>query len=108
MFLFALGHRWVDQNPRLVNHRVVRVVFTTFSKHSLTIYLLHHVVHLWPLWIYGAAFGDEPTQFWRTAIPVAVSVPLAVLFLAACFVLCRWMERTERRGVEGWMRHLCG
>lgn len=108
LFLFALGHRWVDQHPRLVNHQVVRVVFTTFSKYSLTIYLLHHVVHLWPLWIYGAAFGDEPTQFWRAALPVTVSVPLAALFLAACFVVCRWMERTERRGVEGWMRHLCG
>ncbi|MBA4191933.1 MAG: hypothetical protein C0467_28470 [Planctomycetaceae bacterium] len=108
MLLFALLHRWVDRHPTLANSNALKVVFTTFSKYSLSIYLLHHVAHLWPMWIYGASQGQEPTHFWRNAMPSSLAVVLAILFLLCSFFLFRWMDRTERRGVEGWMRYLCG
>ena len=104
---FALMHRWVDRNPNIANGRFVRVC-ETFSKHSLSMYLLHHVVHLWPLWVYGAATGNDATHFWRNAIPVAVAIPLSVLCLVGCYFMFRWMDATGRRGIEGWMRRVCG
>ena len=107
LVLFALGHRWIDRNPKFAERKGLFKVAGTFGKYSLSRYLLHHVVHLWPLWIYGASMGEDPTQFWRNAISVWVAIPLSFLCLASCYWLLRWMERTERGGVESWMRHLC-
>lgn len=107
LLAFALLHRWIDRNSALANSRLARVC-ETFSKHSLSMYLLHHVVHLWPLWVYGAVSGYEATHFWRTAIPVSVAIPLSVLCLAVCYFVFRWMDATGRRGIEGLMRRVCG
>jgi uncharacterized membrane protein len=105
---FAFLHRWLDRYPRVVNHPTLKSLTTTFSKYSLSIYLLHHVVHLWPLWICGMLQGHETTYYWQNALPESVAVVLAILFLMLSFFLFRWMDRTDRRGVEGWMRSLCG
>lgn len=107
LVLFALGHRWIDRAPRSRTPTGLLGVAHTFSTHSLTMYLFHHAFHLWPLWLYGSAVGTEPTQFWRTALPVEAALPLAALCLVVGYVMCRWMDRTERSGIEGWMRHLC-
>ncbi len=107
LLLFALGHRWIDRSPKFAERKGVLKFVGTFSKYSLSMYLLHHIVHLWPLWIYGAVMGTEPTQFWRNAISVWFAIPLSVLCLASCYWLFRWMDRTDRGGVESWMRSLC-
>jgi uncharacterized membrane protein len=107
LLTISLGHRWIDLNPAVAKDSWWQSVATTFSRHSLTIYLLHHVVHIWPLWIYGAYAGSEPTAFWRVALPGSVSVPLAGLFLLLSYLLLRWMDRTGRDGAEKWMRWLC-
>ncbi|MFY8073576.1 MAG: hypothetical protein ACOVNQ_17925, partial [Pirellula sp.] len=58
------------------------------SRYSFTIYVLHHMAHLWPMWIYGYATGHETTYYWGKAMSLSWSVPLAILFLATCcFVL---------------------
>jgi uncharacterized membrane protein len=104
---FSLAHRWLDPNPWLLERVGLLRVVTTFSKYSLSMYLLHHVVHLWPMWIYGAAVADEPTQFWRGATSVTAAIALSVLCLAAGYGVFRWMERTQLAGIEAWMRYLC-
>jgi uncharacterized membrane protein len=85
----------------------VRSLVALFSRHSLTIYLLHHVVHVWPLWVYGLMMGQEPTEYWGRATTPAVAIALAILFLAATLLMLRWFEKSDNRGVEGWMRWLC-
>jgi len=107
LMTISLGHRWIDLNPSVPKESWWLTVATTFSRHSLTIYLLHHVVHIWPLWIYGAYAGSELTEFWRVAMPATISVPLAGLFLVFCYFFLRWMDRTGRGGAEKWMRWLC-
>jgi uncharacterized membrane protein len=105
---FCAGHLWLDQ--RLSSARFVRfrAFVGLFSRHSFTVYLLHHVVHLWPLWIYGVSHGREATWFWRQAMSVELAVALACVFLVACYLLLRWMENSAINGIEGWMRWLCG
>lgn len=107
LLTISLGHRWIDLNPAVPKESWWLMVATTFSRHSLTIYLLHHLVHVWPLWVYGAYAGSEPTEFWRVAMPASVSVPLAGLFILLSYFLLRWMDRTGRGGAEKWMRWLC-
>ncbi len=107
LFLFGVLHLWVDQNPNRRRFEGVLNITKSFSRYSLTIYVLHHVVHLWPLWIYGLATGNEPTHFWRIAMPTSISLPLAFLFLLCCYLWFCWRGPDERRGIESWMRWLC-
>lgn len=108
LILLSLLHRFVDQNPRLNHPGPLLNVAKTFSQYSLTIYVLHHVVHLWPLWIYTRAIGyDDPTELWMKAMTTPLALGLAVVFLVICFFLMRWIGPDRRFGVEAWMRWLC-
>ena len=69
--------------------------------------MLHHIVHLWPLWIYGVGQGKETTFYLGKAMSPTMSLPLALIFMAACLVWFRWLGMGERRGIESWMRWLC-
>ena len=104
---FASCHRWIDGNPRFSSSQPLLRLCSLFSRHSLSIYLLHHVIHLWPLWLYGIATGNEPTYFWRIAMPPSVSLPLACLFLVVSAILFRWIDRTGKPTLESLMRWLC-
>ena len=76
------------------------------SRHSLSLYLLHHVVHIWPLWVYGLATTGDPTVHWRTLLPVPLAAALAVAF---CLVSVPLFLEIDRRGwptVERVMRWL--
>ncbi len=104
---FALLHRWVDATGSIPADSKLARIFTTFGPRALSIYVLHHLVHIWPLWIYGLVTGPEPTVHWQKALPTAVSWPLAFVFLVLCYGLLRWMERTGKPGMETLMRWLC-
>lgn len=107
LVLLGLMHRYVDLNPRVAPHRVVLKVPRAFSRYSFTIYVLHHIVHLWPLWIYAVVAGQEPTYYWRIAMPLAVSIPLALLFLLCTYGLVRVLGDERNYGIEACMRWLC-
>ena len=104
LLLVPLAHRVFDRGA--ADSRLARVA-GTFSRHSLTLYLVHHVVHVWPLWAWGAWTSDDITAHWQRALPAPASLGLAAAFLVAAYPLLRWMDATGRRGIEGWMRWLC-
>lgn len=104
---FALLHRWVDRSTVISKNGHLARVCLTFGPRALTVYVLHHLVHIWPLWIFGLIRGTEPTAYWQKAMPIAISWPLAFVFLAICYYFLRWMERTGKPGMETWMRWLC-
>ena len=104
LLLLPLAHRFLDRGATDAwPFRVAR----TFSRHSLTLYVLHHVVHVWPLWIWGAATGEDVTIHWQRAMPAPAALVLAAAFLVAVYPMLRWMDASGRRGIEGWMRWLC-
>lgn len=107
MLGFSVLHRWVDPKAKDVKESLLGRVATTFSTHSFTVYLLHHVVHLWPLWIYGMATTGEPTEHWMKAMPVTASLPLAMGFLFLCYHLLRWIDRTGQPSMESVLRWIC-
>lgn len=104
---FLIAHRFVDQQLGLGKESLIARVATTFSSHSFSIYLLHHVVHIWPLWIYGLSAGDDPTAYWMNAIPVTWALPLAIAFLVGSYFLFRWIDRNKFPSVESLMRWVC-
>lgn len=82
-------------------------IVATLGGHSFSIYLLHHMVHLWPLWIYGAMQGKDPTYYWQNAMPAWASLVLAILFLVFCYPFFRWVDKNRMPSVESWMRWVC-
>ena len=107
LFSFCGAYCWLDQPETQKRFGALRSVGATFSRHSFTAYILHHIVHLWPLWIYGVVTGHEPTYFWQKVTTVPVAVILATIFLFGCWHLFRWMDRFHVAGVESWMRWVC-
>jgi len=107
LFCLATLHRWLDHNERVNKANGIFTFTETMSRHSLTIYILHHVVHLWPLWIYGIWMGQEPTFYWGKAMSLQYSFPLVFVFVLLCYLFLRWMDRKGWHGVEYWMRRLC-
>lgn len=78
-----------------------------FSKHSLSLYLLHHVAHLWPLWLYSAARGADTTSLWQQATSPASAVMAAGLFLICAYGLLRWLDHVGGPTAESMLRWVC-
>ncbi|MFM8578667.1 MAG: heparan-alpha-glucosaminide N-acetyltransferase domain-containing protein [Planctomycetaceae bacterium] len=77
------------------------------SRHALSVYLLHHVVHVWPMWIAGLRISGDVSAFWQVAVPPGTSLVLAFLFLVAVVILFEWIDRRGLPSVESLMRWLC-
>lgn len=107
MLLFSLGHRYVDLDPRALRFEGLLRLTKTFSRYSLTIYVVHHLVHLWPLWIYGYLTTGDPTALWGQALPVAYSLAFGVAFLVACGLVLRALGPERTYGFEALMRWIC-
>lgn len=104
---FVLAHRWIDEAKWLAADSAGAAFAKTLSRHSLSIYLLHHIVHLWPMWVYAVVMGHEATHYWRMAFSDTISVPLSLVFVVGCYLLFRWLDRHDYPTVETLMRWLC-
>jgi uncharacterized membrane protein len=105
MLALAVAHSMLGERPG--RGRLLMDWATPLSRHALSIYLLHHAVHLWPLWAAGLAMTGEATSLWQRAMPVGWAIGLAGVFLAAAAVLARWVDRHGLPTSESVMRWLC-
>jgi len=102
-------HRLVDgQPPQARLAAWLERWAAPLGRHSLSIYLVHHAVHIWPLWAASLATTGEPTALWQVAMPPAASAALAVAFVVATAVTCRWVDGRGLPTAETLMRRLCG
>jgi len=79
----------------------------SLSRHSLSIYWLHHLVHVWPLWIGASWRGEEATAYWQQALPMPWAVTAAIAFLILCVWLFPRLERAGLPTLETALRWLC-
>lgn len=107
LLLVAVTHYLVDLRYRDRVPEGLANIAKTFSRYSLTIYLLHHVAHLWPLWIYTAWQGLEPTTYWMSAMTLWPAYGLGLLFLVVCYVALRLLGSRRTYGAEALMRWIC-
>ncbi len=105
ILLLSVLHSWLDGRPV---SRIPSLLLHAqrFSRYSLTIYLLHQIVHLWPLWIYGYCTTGDPTSYWGVIFPWWPAFLLALLFLIICDRVLEVVERRRIPTMENLMRWL--
>ena len=104
----VLLHRWVDRREEIRHDGRIATVLKRFSYFSLTVYVFHHMVILWPLWIYGAWKNEQnPTAFWRCAMTTPMAFSLAAAFLVACYFALASLEGHNKYSLESLMRRSC-
>ena len=105
MLALAATHRLLDEHPG--RGRLLMDWVAPLSRHALSIYLLHHAVHVWPLWAAGLATRGDASSLWQVAMPVGWAIGLAAVFLVAAAVLFRWVDRHGLPSPESLMRWVC-
>jgi len=112
VFGFCSGFLWLDhtkpdQTQPIARFQTLRSLAATLSRYSLSAYILHHVVHVWPLWVYAVSTGQETTVYWQQATTVPVALVLSCIYFLLSFALFRWMEKNDHPAVESAMRWVC-
>lgn len=107
LLLFSALHAAIDRRTPWKLLAGPLNVAQSMSGYAFTIYVAHHLVHLWPLWIVALAEGEEPTYYWREAMSTAWSLPLALLFLVGCLATMSILGPRRSYGIESCMRWLC-
>lgn len=108
LLAFAACAWWIDGRGGLDRLPGVTSVARTMSRYSLSVYVLHHVAHVWPLWVVGWYTGKGVTDSWRKAAGWPVALALVPIFLVACYLLFRWVERGDRPTLESLLRYFSG
>lgn len=107
IMLFALAHRFLDLQSVPRRWKGLLATAESFSRYSLTIYVLHHIVHIWPLWMYGLSQAGDPTVYWEDAMPLWTACALATLFLAGCWFVFHALGSRRLWSLERCMRWVC-
>ena len=103
----VLLNRWVDQNEQITGTGRFLHFLRLYSAYSLTLYVLHHMAHLWPLWVYGAWSQGEATHYWRNALSTPTALILAAGFMILSYPVLIVLDRHGKPGLESLMRWLC-
>ncbi|PKN95885.1 MAG: hypothetical protein CVU43_23565 [Chloroflexi bacterium HGW-Chloroflexi-5] len=79
------------------------------SRYSLTVYVLHHAVMLWPMWLIGGIAEGPWDQFYAQAInePLALSLSILVMILLGP-ALGVWDRVQGKFSLEWWLTKLAG
>jgi len=107
LVLFSLLHWRIDRAEKLSDRFGLLRTAQAASRYTFTIYILHHLVHVWPLYLVAAAQGLEISTYWQNALPLGWALGLAFLFLVCMFALLRRFGADRTWGMEACMRWLC-
>jgi uncharacterized membrane protein len=73
-----------------------------YSRYSLSVYVIHHAVHLWPMYAAGLVAGDVWT-YWQDWVSPAGALALAGAFLVTFYLALVGWDRVRGRGSLEWL-----
>jgi uncharacterized membrane protein len=104
----VLLNQWFDQKEGTTANGPCITILRRYSVFSLTAYVLHHMVILWPLWIYGSwSCPEDPTLYWRRAMPTPMAFALAIAYMVVCYLVLLFLEKHRKYALESLMRWIC-
>jgi uncharacterized membrane protein len=101
LILFWILYRWLDGEPR--EPGPVLNFFRRYSRFSLTVYVLHHAVHVWPLYIAAKIQGRDIWYYHQDAVNAPVALVLTLIFMAGFYALIFWWEKRGGKYSLEWM-----
>ena len=104
---FSLSLWWIDAKQGLARLGWFLSFARTMSQYSLSIYIFHHLIHIWPLWVYALLTGQETIHYWRIACSWQVAMGLILPGVAVCYLVFRFMELRRWGSLEGVIRRFC-
>jgi uncharacterized membrane protein len=101
-------HVWLDRSS--VPRPPLLSFLRRYSRFSLTTYVVHHAVHLWPLLLAAYLQGwTDPWHYYAAAMPTGAALALAGLFVLLFYpVLVAWDRRGGRYSFEWLLQKLAG
>lgn len=104
-FSFTLW--WVDGKNGLARFPALLSFSRTMSQYSFSIYVFHHVIHLWPMWLYAVVNGQPAITYWRNTFQWPVAMALVIPCIGLCFLVFRWIQIRKYPSIETLIRRLC-
>jgi hypothetical protein len=81
--------------------------FQRYSRYSLTTYVVHHAVHIWPIALLGMIRWDDRWAYYANAVSLPVALGLAVAFVILFYILLvRWDRSKGKYSLEWILRRL--
>ncbi|MBN2051612.1 MAG: DUF1624 domain-containing protein [Spirochaetales bacterium] len=106
LILIFLGilRRWTDQKGKTPSGIVYRFL-ERYSRFSLTVYIVHHVVHVWPLYVAALVAGEsDPFWFYADAVGTPMALALAAGFILLFYPVMGYLQKRKRYTFEGLLR----
>jgi len=93
-------------NREIPSKSPVLVFLQRYSRFSLSTYVVHHAVHVWPLLLAGymASGGWDHWWFYGDAMSTPVALLLALVFIIGFYPLLVLWEKKKQFSFEGFMR----
>lgn len=85
-----------------VSRRGWMIVLGRYSRYSLSVYVIHHALHLWPMYAAGLAAGDVWT-YWQDWVAPSGALALAGVFLVAFYLALVGWDEIGGRGSLEWL-----
>ena len=95
-------HRWLDQP----DGEKPLAFFQRFSRYSLTVYIVHHAAHIWPLYLAAVWHGkSDPYWYYQNAVSTPVALALTLVFLLVLYpLLGLWDNQRGKYSFEWLLR----
>lgn len=101
LLVFWLLHRRYDLGEAPTSQFI-----QLYSKFSLTTYVLHHAVHLWPIYLLAAWNDKDIWYYYQDAISTPLALGLTIVFIAVFFSFLKFLNSRAHLSLEGLLRNL--
>ncbi len=84
-----------------------RNFFSLYSKFSLTTYVVHHAVHIWPIYLLAALTPNRDIwYYYQDALSTPMAVILTIMYIVGFYFVLIFLDTRKAFSLEGLLRKL--
>ena len=105
MLAFWFLWRRFDRNDSYIPNR--KGFINLYSKYSLTTYVVHHAVHIWPIYILAARTPNRDIwYFYQDAVSTPIALLLTFIYILGFYYVLKFIDAHKAFNLEGFLRKL--